>query len=985
VEFGLLGPLVVRSGHTAVQVSAGKQRALLAALLLDANQVVAISGLAEAIWQGRPPETARVTLQNYVMRLRHTLGPAGYERIISCPSGYLIEVHPGELDLAQFTELHGAGLAAARAGAWEDASAQLAAALKLWRGRPLADVPSPLLAAKVPGLAEMRLVALETRIDADLHLYRHHDVTAELAALATAEPLRERVHELLMLALYRSGQQAAALAAYRRARRRIVDELGIEPGPALRELNQRILRSDPTLRLHPPPGDRPPQGGGAPRDRGGRPGPSMLPAGVPGFTGRDAELRALSAMLPAPAPGHVRPGAVPRAHAAPGGSGPVLITAVGGTAGVGKTALAVHWAREHAADFPGGQLYVNLRGFGPADPMPPGEALRIFLDALAVPAAGTGTLDGLRALYRSRLAGTKTLIVLDNARDPDQVRPLLPAEPACLVIVTSRNELTGLIAAEGAHPITLDVLAAGDARQLLIRRLGPERVAAEPDAATELIGRCARLPLALAIAAARATARPGFPLAALAAELRDARSRLSALGTGEDTTDVRAVFSWSYHQLSPAAARMFRLLGLHPGPDATAPAAASLAGVTPAEARRLLRELTRDRLLTEYSPGRFALHDLLRAYATEQAEAIDLDADRRAAIHRALDHYLRTAHAATLLLSPQREPIELAAARPDVTPEPIPGHQQALGWFEAEHGVLAAAITLAAGTGFDAHAWQLAWTMATFLDRRGYWHEWAAIQRIAVAATARLGDTAGQAVTFRILASARIKVGDYEGARASLAECLRLYGKLGDRSGQARTHEMLSLAAGRQDRHADALGHAEQALRLFEAVGNQAGRAQALNTVGWYHGLLGDYRRARTFCKRALALCRTLGDRHGEAGTWDSLGYAEHQLGKLTDAVACYESALSLFRELGDRLSEATILTHLGDSHTAAGDRQRGRDAWQHALAILDDLNHPDAGAVRAKLASADDRERRQPAAAGTPSSQRLGMARDRRSRPAGR
>lgn len=403
MEFGLLGPLLVRTGERSVAISAGKQRVLLAALLLAVNQVVATRKLAEALWQDSPPETARVTLQNYIMRLRHTLGPAGYERIVCRPSGYLIQVHRGELDVARFADLQGAGLAAARTGAWENASGQLAAALRLWRGQPLADVRSPLLAAEVPRLAEMRLAALESRIDADLHLGCHHEVTAELAALAAAEPLREHVHELLMLALYRSGQQAAALAAYREARGRLVHELGVEPGPALRELNQRILKSDPTLLIAAPgePGGgsagRParrngggqgprsdPRPGSAARPGGdARPRLAMLPTAVPAFSGRDSELRALSAMLPSGTPASV-----------------VLI---GGTAGVGKTALAVHWAHQHVAGFPGGQLYVNLRSFGPAEPLRPAEALRIFLDALAVPAAQIpATLDGRQSLYRSR-------------------------------------------------------------------------------------------------------------------------------------------------------------------------------------------------------------------------------------------------------------------------------------------------------------------------------------------------------------------------------------------------------------------------------------------------------------------------------------------------------------------------------------------------------------------------------------------------------
>ncbi len=933
MEFGLLGPLLVRSGDTPVQVSAGKQRVLLAVLLLHANRTVAADDLASAIWQDKPPETARVTLQNYVMRLRHALGPAGYERIRSSPSGYLIEVHPGELDLARFAELHGAGLAAARAQAWEDASAKLAAALKLWRGRPLADVPSPLLAAEVPRLAEMRLVALETRIDADLRLDRHHDVTAELAALATAEPLRERVHELLMLALYRSGQQAAALAAYRHARRRIVDELGIEPGPALRDLNQRILRSDRALLIQ--PGGRAPLAGGPAEDRDGKPRPSMLPVGVPGFTGRDAELRALSAMLPAAGPG------------------PVLITAVGGTAGVGKTALAVHWAHEHAAEFPGGQLYVNLHGFGTADPLSPSEALRILLDALAVPVAGTAALDELLARYRSRLAGTRTLIVLDNARDPDQTRSLLRAPPGCMVIVTSRNELTGRTAAEGAHTITLDVLSTGEAGQLLTRRLGPERVAAEPDAVAELIGLCSRLPLALAIAAARATTRPGFPLAALVAELRDARSRLDALSTGEDTTDVRAVFSWSYDQLSPAAARMFRMLGLHPGPELTAPAAASLAGTKLPEARAALRELALAHLLTEQPPGRYAVHDLLRAYATEQAEAIDTDADRRCTVGRVLDHYLHTGYCAALLLDPQRDAIALPAPLPGVRPEHLGNSRHALAWFAAERRVLLALVRRAAETGFDSHAWRIAWTMRDFLDRHGHWHDWAAIQRTAVAAAERLGDTAGQAVTCRLAASACNEVGDRDQARAYLVTALALYRELGDTIGQARTHQLLSVLYEEQDRLTDALDHDEQALRLFQDAGHRAGQAKALNAVGWGHILLGDPRRGRTLCYRALVLCSRLGARVGEAHTWDSIGYAEHRLGRHDAAAACYQRAVRLYREFGDPYREAKTLARLGDARHASGDPAGAGQAWREALAIYENLQHPDADVIRAKLASA--------------------------------
>jgi hypothetical protein len=594
---------------------------------------------------------------------------------------------------------------------------------------------------------------------------------------------------------------------------------------------------------------------------------------------------------------------------------------------------------------------VNLRGFGPADPLRPAEALRIFLDALAVPAAQIpATLDGRQSLYRSRLAGTKTLIVLDNAGGPDQVRPLLPGAPGCLVIVTSRNQLAGLIAADGAQAIVVDVLTSGEAHHVLARRLGPDRVAAEPAAAGELARLCARLPLALAVTGARAAARPDITLTTLAAELRDTRGRLDALTTGEDTTDVRAVLSWSYHQLSTPAARMFQLLGLHPGPDTTAAAAASLAGLDPGHARRLLRELTHAHLLTEHTPGRYTSHDLLRAYAAEQADANQDREARDAAIGRVLDHYLHTAHTAALLLNPSREPICLGTAQDGVTTEQLTSHQQALAWFEAEHHVLAAALALAVKSGFDACAWRLPWTMATFLDGRAEWQQYADFQRVAIAAATRLGDTAGQAVAHRLAASACARLGNYGQARAHLADCLALYRQLGDRAGEARVHQSLGWVAERQGRYTDALDHNEQALALYRVAGHRAGQADVLNSAGFCYALAGNYERAREYSRQALPLLRELGNRLHMAHAWDSVGYAEHHLGRLDEAADCYRQALSLYREVGNRYQEAVTITHLGDAYHAGGSAREAREAWQQALDILDDLHHPDAEEVRAKL-----------------------------------
>jgi DNA-binding SARP family transcriptional activator/Flp pilus assembly protein TadD len=1010
VEFGLLGPLLVRVGERQVRVSAGKQRVLLAALLLRANQVVAVDELAEAVWDGSPPGSARVTLQNYVKRLRKALGPDGHQRIATCPAGYMIEAAPEELDLTRFGQLRAAGQEAARACAWERASAQLSDALSLWRGPPLADVPSrSLTRAQVPRLAEMRLDALEARIDADLHLGRHREVIAELQPLVAAEPLRERLHELLMLALYRSGQRAAALDAYRRAWRQLVDLVGIEPGPDLRELNQRILRSDsallpaplappgpapsavllapaspaaapgPGARVGPPAGQRPRTPGPGPvgpvaASRGspgpgsgdlhspGLPGPAdarpadaepaeagpvpprpaMLPAAVPGFTGRARELEALSAML------GDRPG--------PDGT-PAVISAITGTAGVGKTALAVHWARQAAARFPDGQLYVNLRGFGPsADPLAPAEALRELLDALHVPAAQIpADLEGRQALYRSLLTGQCVLILLDNARDPAQVRPLLPAASGTLVLITSRSELTGLVAADGARPLSLDVLTDTEAHQLIAGRIGAARVAAEPAAADELIGLCARLPLALAITAARAAAQPAFPLAALAAELRDARGRLDALSTGEDATDVRAVLSWSYQNLPAPAARLFRLLAVHPGPDITAPAAASLAALPVPEARALLRDLTRCHLLAESAPLRYACHDLLRAYALELVNAEDTESERHAALGRVLDHLLHTAHAAAMLLNAHRGPISPPRARPGTLPENLDGHGQALVWLTAEHHVLMAAIGRAAKAGFDVHAWQLPWAMVDYFNWQGHWHDLAVAQNSALAAAQRLGDTAAQADVHRVIGQARFGLRSWDEARAHLSRALALYRDLGDRQGQARTHIALGHVLDRMGLCREALGHARQALTLFEEAGVRAGQARALNNLGWYHARLGDFREALVRSRQALGLQREVGDRCGEARTWDSLGYAHYHLGHYAKAARCYQQAIGLFVDLGDRHGQAETLTHLGDMRRAAASPQAAIETWRQALDILEALHHPDADQVRDKLGRADE------------------------------
>jgi tetratricopeptide (TPR) repeat protein len=673
--------------------------------------------------------------------------------------------------------------------------------------------------------------------------------------------------------------------------------------------------------------------------------PRQLPVDVRGYAGRTDQLARLDALAATCGKG-----------AGGDATTPVVISAIAGTAGVGKTALAVHWAHRAAKRFPDGQLYVNLRGFDPDGSMvDPAAALRGLLAALGVPTERLpADLDAQAGLYRTVLADKRMLIVLDNARDTTQVRPLLPGAPGCLVLVTSRNPLTGLIAATGAHCLRLDLLTPDEARDLLTQRLGSRRVAAEPDAVDTLVSRCAYLPLALALVAARAATHPQLPLAALAAELHDTGTRLDALAADDPTTDPRAVFSWSYTALTPPAQRLFRSLGLHPGPDISAGAAASLAALTQTQARSLLAELTTASLIVEHRPGRYTFHDLLRAYATDLARHTDPAEERDAAAERLLDHYLHTAYSANRLLMTTQDPIAVPAARPGTAPEHLATVQQALDWFTTEHAVLLAAVSYAARTGSNRHTWHLAWSLGPYLNLRGHWHERVDIGLAALTAAERLGDPTNQVKAHRALATTYIALGRDADARCHLEHSLDHADRADDIIGQAHAHHTLALLEERRSRHAEALHHTQHALDLFTAAGHQPGIAQAANTVGWLHAQLGNHEKALTYCRQALELLQKHGHRAAEATTWDSLGYIHHHLGQHAQAIACYEHALALYQDVGGEYYRAETLTHLADTHHAAGNHTAARDAWQQALVICDNLQHPHADKIRTKIAQLD-------------------------------
>jgi DNA-binding SARP family transcriptional activator/tetratricopeptide (TPR) repeat protein len=924
-------------------------------LALRAGQPVPVAELIDAVWDDQPPRSARGSLQALVTGVRQALAPVPGSRLDRCGEAYRLQVEADRVDVHRFRSQAAAGRAAA------DQRAAVAAfdqALTLWRGPALADVPgTPPVAAAASMLAEERLSVIQDRVTALLACGMERQAAADLPGLLTEYPLAERLAGLLIVALYRLGQRDGALRVFRAIRDRLAGELGVEPGPELQALHQRILTGDPDLAGGPDlaPDLAPGLAGApdlagvpdlagahqlAPAWRGAHGGarlvPRQLPAIPPHFAGRTAELKALDELLSAAADGD--------------GRGAVWVLA--GPAGVGKTALAAFWAHRVADRFPDGQLYVNLRGFAPEGrPVTAAEALRGMLRAMGVLLAQIPeSLDAQAALYRSMLAGKRMLVLIDNAADAGQVRPLLPGAAGCAVLVTSRSQLTGLVAVEGAHPVFLDVLSEAEACELLVGRLGAQRVMAEPAAATELAGLCAGLPLALSVAAARAAARPSFTLSALAAELRSDEGRLDALGTDDADGSVREVLSWSYRQLSGPAARMFRLLGVHQGPEISAPAAASLAGLGVPQARRALAELTSAHLVAEFTPDRFGFHDLLRAYARELATEDAADAERGAAVRRVLDHYLITANTAYPLLYPARDPLVLAVAAPGTTPERMTSRAQARAWFAAEHQVLLTATATAVAAGFAAHAWQLPAALSEFLDREGHWHDLAVTQRSALSAAGRAGDRIGVAHAHLGLAMACLRLRCYDEGRAHAGRAIEAFRELGDRAREARSRIFLGTACGEQGQHAAARRHTEHALRLYQAIGHRAGQAHALTNLGWHAAALGDYQTALGCCQQALGLHRELGNALGEAHTWDYTGYVRDHLGQHDDAVGCYRRALGLLLQVSDRSEQAGVLTRLGDAHRALGDRAAAREAWQQALAVLDDLHDPGAAQVESRL-----------------------------------
>ncbi|GAB2777257.1 hypothetical protein GCM10027199_60400 [Amycolatopsis magusensis] len=668
------------------------------------------------------------------------------------------------------------------------------------------------------------------------------------------------------------------------------------------------------------------------------PVPRQLPAPPGRFVGRRRELDHLTATLD----GAAAEGAT------------VVVSAISGGGGVGKTWLALHWAHQHLADFPDGQLFVDLRGFAPSGrPMTSGEAIRGLLEALGVqPAAIPADPDAQAGLYRSLVAGRRMLIVLDNARDSHQVAPLLPGGPACTVVVTSRDRLAGLVIAHDTRPITLDLLSEVDARDLLRTRLGEQRLAAEPEATADLLASCAGLPLALAVVAARGALRPDIPLAALAAELRDAATRLGALDADDPAASVRAAVSWTHAALEPEQAELFASLGLAPGPDIGLPAAACLAGLPVERVAQALRRLERISLLEEHTAGRFRMHDLVRLYATERAHQDLSPGTPSAALRRLAEFYLHTSYAADRLLSPQRQPIELPEPDEACPPQRLADQGAAWAWFDAEHTNLLATHHLAVDRGWHALIWRLAWALQSFRWRRGLLDENVSMWRAGLLAAERSGDPAAQILAHRLLARAYVLTGLRADASQHIRRSLSLAEAAGDVLAQANAHHGFTLIWSGQDARR-AVKHALAALELYRSIGYRVGEADALNTAGWHEAHLGEYDQARAHCEAALVLHREQQDRFGECLTVDSLGYIALHSGRHAEARDHYEQAILLHRGNGNTYAEPDALESLARTEVLLDRPEKARAALERALDLYESQHRDEeAGRVRVALGS---------------------------------
>jgi tetratricopeptide (TPR) repeat protein len=899
-SFRLLGLVEVRVGRDAVHLSP-LERELVALLALSANSAVSMERIVDTLWRTDPPGSARNRVQALVSGLRRAIGDAA--TVATTPSGYRLDVDPGDLDLAVFEEQVAQARSLAVAGDPAAAVEEFRAALALWRGNPLDGVSGH--DVDKTRLRELRLSVLEERIAAELTLGRHADLIGELTALAADHPSRESLAGKLMLALYRSGRQAEALEAYRRLRAHLRDELGIEPGREVARLHDQILRRDPALDLAPPP---------APSRASS---PAQLPRDLPDFVGRGAEFSQLLADLDGPG----------------GGGRSVVISAIDGMAGVGKTALAIHAAHRLAEWYPDGQLFLDLHAHTAGrSPVPPAAALATLLTSLGMaPERIPPGLDERAALWRSELAPRRTLIVLDNAVDAAQVRPLLPGAPGCLVLVTARRRLTDL---EGALPLSLDVLPAPDARALFTGIAG-ERAAAAPEAVADVVELCGCLPLAIRVAASRLRHRPLWTVEHLADRLRDERRRLAELSSHERS--VAAAFTLSYQDLDPDRRRMFCVLGVHPGVDVDPYAAASLADSSAARAEELLESLLDAHLLEQRTLGRYTFHDLLRDHARERAEAEHTPAERHAALGRLLAFYLHAAGTAMDFLAPHEKDRRPHVPVPATPVRDCTGPDGAARWLGMERQNLLMAAAAARRGGWAGHVTQLSTVLWRFLDSSGLHADALALHADALAAAEVAGDRSGQADALHFLGVTYEQLSRFTESVDHQRRALAIYRELGERVSEGNALNKLGIAHDMLGRYADALDCYGQALAIRRATGDRVGEAGTLQNLSYACRMSGRHVDARRFLHDALALHRDAGNRAGEGVCVFQLGLIGEHLGEYADAIGHFQQALVISREIGDRSGEGNAHNGAGQIHRRMGRYDEAMEHFGRALEVRTD------------------------------------------------
>lgn len=929
-EFRVLGPLRVIVAGRPIEIQANKHRVVLAALLLCPNSEVTTDRLVGHLWHAEPPgDCGKSTLQTYVMRLRRAM--AGVDVVRTTPTGYAVDVDATTLDLVRFRRGVARGKVALEVGDLAAAGLEFSQALQEWSGDPLSNVDSESLwREEIPRLIEERLEAQEQRADVGLRLGEHHRLVSELSALAREHPLREKFSDQLMLALYRSGRQADALAAFHRVRATLSEELGLRPGPDLVALHQAILENDPALDL--------PERGAVRLSPAAVPVPRQLPAAPAFLAGRADELGRLDAALRSHEDSH---------------SGPTVV-ALDGTAGVGKSALAITWAHRVADRFLDGQLFVNLRGYGPGPPVRPAAALEALLHGLGVPGGAIPAgLDERAALWRTHLAGRRMLVVLDNAAGGEQVRPLLPASDS-LVLVTSRSQLRGLAARDGARRISVNELSRPDAVALLEATLGADRVAAESEATAELTDLCARLPLALRVVGERAARLPSLPLAELADVLRDERGRLAELDLIDDAeVTLESALSWSYQALDPGAARMFRLLGLHPGPEIGPAAAAALAGVTRAAAAGLLDRLAACHLIEERRLNRYEFHDLLRSYAGQQAEQSDAESERVAAVRRVVEFYARSAASArlTMVLNVPRIRREPPLDAPAVEPARFSDRASTLRWFERELPNLLGSTAAAAARGWDEVAWRLGWALDSFLALRGYFGARERTLTICVEATRRLGDEEAEYAAWNNLGNLHEDLIDFDRASECYQRALDMVHRLGRTLDEAVISGNVGAMWLRVKEWAKAADRLEECLRLHEELDEPDLRAVILHNLASARRGLGRLDDAIELNLRAYQRFVEVADVERMALSLQGRVQIQLDQGRAAEAVVAGEESVVLQRVLSNRLGEAASLRTVGLAHRALGDLATAEARWTMALGIYADLGSPQAAGVRDLLA----------------------------------